>query len=116
MMFLFSLSSIAHLNPAHVLDVNFNIFQLSQLNFKDILYIVSPIMAQGLYVLPGFGQRPFLVRRPNWENEEDWASIWGFLPSTHIADDWLVEERIFYSVAVEEGVKRHCLPFSQTSL
>ena len=87
--FFFSLNSIADLNPAHVVDINFNIFQLSQLNFKNILYIVSPIMAQGLYVLPGFGQRPFLVRRPNWENEEDWTSIWGFLPSTHIADDWL---------------------------
>ena len=116
MMFFFGLNSIADLNRAHLLDINFKIFQLSQLNFKNILYIVSPIMAQGLYVLPGFGQRPFLVRRPNWENEEDWASIWGFLPSTHIADDWLGEERRFNSVTVEDGVKRHCLPFSQTSL
>ena len=62
-------------------------------------------MAQGLYVLPGFGQRPFLVQRPNWEKEEDWTSIWGFLPSTHIADDWLGEERRFYSVAVKAGLK-----------
>ena len=57
-------------------------------------------MAQGLYVLPGFGQRPFLVRRPNWENEEDWASIWGFLPSTHIADDWSGEERRFMMITI----------------
>ena len=32
-------------------------------------------MAQGLYVLPGFGQRPFLVPRPNWEKEEDWTAF-----------------------------------------
>ena len=34
------LISIAHLNPAHVLDVNFNIFQLSLLNFKKIFCIL----------------------------------------------------------------------------
>ena len=101
----FSLNSITDLNPAHVLDINFNIFQLSQLNFKNILYIVSPIMAQGLYVLPGFGQRPFLVRRPNWENKEDWTSIWGFLPSTHIADDWSGRKEDFILWQSRTGLK-----------